>query len=302
MKQGGHSPPTDTLWSRPGSPRHRHRLPSGARPRGARRAPGERYRAVSAARTRSKGPGGVSSSTAVVEDRDDAPTPPPAVSGESETVVLAVGSGYYHDGRVGPGRYASDLAPTFLTAVTAGHLVLRSLFEEMGAPQGSTIDARCDRWSLRFGAEIGQAQFVEHDTAPGTDADAAGGRGDADEWVRGLVATRDANHGQALAAFEAEAADAVEAGAPQRAAIAYRSAAAAATAAGRADHANRLLRLAGKAYLEIAEKPETIPQGVFMAFREGARCFLEAGNLPLAHTCLSKAIAIGETLGYTAKQ
>jgi hypothetical protein len=219
--------------------------------------------------------------------------------------VLAVGSGYYHDGRVGPGRYASDLAPTFITAVTAGHLVLRGLFEEMGVPQGSTIDARCDRFSLRFGAEIGQAQFVEHDTDPVPDGDAEStgtSRSDADEWVRGLVATRDANHGQALAAFEAEAADAVEAGAPQRAAIAYRSAAAAATAAGRADHANRLLRLAGKAYLEIAEKPETIPQGVFMAFREGARCFLEAGNLPLAHTCLSKAIAIGETLGYTAKQ
>ena len=117
--------------------------------------------------------------------------------------------------------------------------------------------------------------------------------------MRGLVASRDADHAQALAAFEAEAAEAAEAGAPQRAAIAYRAAAAAALAAGRGDHANRLQRLAGKAYLEIAEKSETLPQGVFMAYRESARCFLEAGNLPLAHKCLSKAIAIGETLGYT---
>jgi hypothetical protein len=120
-----------------------------------------------------------------------------------------------------------------------------------------------------------------------------------DEWVRGVVAARDADHSQALSSFEAEAAEAVDSGSPQRAAIAYRAASAAARAAGRSDDANRLLRLAGKAYLDIAELSETIPQGVFMAFREGARCFLDAGNLPLAHTCLSKAIAIGETLGYT---
>ena len=113
------------------------------------------------------------------------------------------------------------------------------------------------------------------------------------------MASRDADHAQALAAFEAEAAEAVEAGAPQRAAIAYRAAAAAALAAGRGDGANRLQRLAGKAYMEIAEKSETLPQGVYMAYRESARSFLEAGNLPLAHKCLSKAIAIGETLGYT---
>ena len=117
--------------------------------------------------------------------------------------------------------------------------------------------------------------------------------------MRGIVASRDADHAQALAAFEAEASEAADAGAPQRAAIAYRAAAAAALAAGRGDHANRLQRLAGKAYLEIAEKSETLPQGVFMAYRESARSFLEAGNLPLAHKCLSKAIAIGETLGYT---
>jgi hypothetical protein len=131
------------------------------------------------------------------------------------------------------------------------------------------------------------------------DRPAPAGATGADSWVRGVVASRDADHAQALASFEAEANEAVAAGAPQRAAIAYRAAAAAATAAGRRDQANRLQRMGGKAYMEIAEKPDTLPQGVFMAYREGARCFLEAGNLPLAHKCLSKAIAIGETLGYT---
>jgi hypothetical protein len=225
----------------------------------------------------------------------------PALTAEGERVVLSIGSTYFHNGRVSPERYASDLAPTFLGSIAASHTLLSELFKEMGAPEGASIQANCDRWRLRFGSDMHQAQFsvVEQVAAAGTDAESAPGEGSgADGWVRGIVASRDADHAQALAAFEAEAAEAVEAGAPQRAAIAYRAAAAAALAAGRGDTANRLQRLAGKAYLEIAEKSETLPQGVFMAYRESARSFLEAGNLPLAHKCLSKAIAIGETLGY----
>ncbi len=221
---------------------------------------------------------------------------------DAERVVLAIGSTYFHDGRVSPDGYASDLAPTFLGSLAASHTLLRELFSEMGAPAAASIQAHCDRWHLRYGTNVNEAQFsVDEElstNATGSrsiSGDAAG----ADGWVRGLVASRDADHSQALAAFEAEATEAAAAGAPQRAAVAYRAAAAAAHAAGRGDHANRLQRLAGKAYMEIAEKPETLPQGVFMAYRESARCFLEAGNLPLAHTCLSKAIAIGETLGYT---
>ncbi len=221
---------------------------------------------------------------------------------EEERVVLAVGSTYFHNGRVGPERYASDLAPSFLGAIAASHTLLRELFKEMGAPEGASIQADCERWHLRYGSDVSQAQFSVDEqlsTNGAVGGSTAGNRAGADGWVRGLVASRDADHAQALAAFEAEAAEAAEAGAPQRAAIAYRAAGAAALAAGRGDHANRLQRLAGKAYLEIAEKSETLPQGVFMAYRESARCFLEAGNLPLAHRCLSKAIAIGETLGYT---
>ncbi|HVA03171.1 MAG TPA: hypothetical protein VMU64_05420 [Acidimicrobiales bacterium] len=228
--------------------------------------------------------------------------PNPSDTVGEERVVLAIGSTYFHNGRVSPERYASDLAPSFLGAIAASHTLLRELFKEMGAPEGASIRADCERWHLRYGSDLNQAQFSvdEQMTTNGAGAaSTAGDRTGADGWVRGLVASRDADHAQALAAFEAEAAEAAEAGAPQRAAIAYRAAGAAALAAGRGDHANRLQRLAGKAYLEIAEKSETLPQGVFMAYRESARCFLEAGNLPLAHKCLSKAIAIGETLGYT---
>lgn len=227
------------------------------------------------------------------------PPRPDGIDASQRSVVLAVGLPYFHDGRVGPERYASDLAPTLLGSVTAAHHLLKSLFEEVGALSGELIEAHCSRWRLLFGSEPGQAQMVEDGVAGEAHRPAAPERNGTDEWVRGLVASRDSDHAEALTAFQAEAEAAVAAGVPQRAAIAYRSAAAAARAAGRIDNANRLLRLAGKSYLEIAEKAETIPQGVFMAYREGARCFLEAGNLPLAHTCLSKAIAIGETLGYT---
>ncbi|HXQ44915.1 MAG TPA: hypothetical protein VN816_09780 [Acidimicrobiales bacterium] len=220
----------------------------------------------------------------------------------AERILLNIGSSYFHDGRVGPERYASDMAPTFLAVITASHSLLREFFTEMGAVPSAAVAARCDDLELRYGATPGEAQLVQCDvtadegpsTPTTTGADAT-----VDEWVRGVVASRDGDNSRALSAFESEAEEAVESGSPQRAAIAYRSASAAARAAGRADDANRLLRLAGKAYLDIAELSETIPQGVFMAFREGARCFLDAGNLPLAHKCLSKAIAIGETLGYT---
>jgi hypothetical protein len=235
-------------------------------------------------------------------DPHDAPPTEPTADG-AERILLNIGSAYFHDGRIGPDHYASDVAPTFLAVITATHSLLRELFTEMGASTSAAVTARCDTLELRYGTSPGEMQLVQCDPTPRegppVPATTNGTDGTVDEWVRGVVAARDADHSQALSSFEAEAAEAVDSGSPQRAAIAYRAASAAARAAGRSDDANRLLRLAGKAYLDIADLPETIPQGVFMAFREGARCFLDAGNLPLAHTCLSKAISIGETLGYT---
>jgi hypothetical protein len=234
-------------------------------------------------------------------DPRDAPGAEPTADG-AERILLNIGSAYFHDGRIGPDHYASDVAPTFLAVITASHSLLRELFTEMGASSSAAVSARCDTLELRYGTSPGEVQLVQCDPGPREGVPAlttTGTDGAVDEWVRGVVAARDADHSQALSSFEAEAADAVDSGSPQRAAIAYRAASAAARAAGRSDDANRLLRLAGKAYLDIADLSETIPQGVFMAFREGARCFLDAGNLPLAHTCLSKAISIGETLGYT---
>jgi len=212
-------------------------------------------------------------------------------------VVLSVGSGYFHDGKVTADRYAKDLAPAYLAAIAGAHTLLGAIFAEHGAA-ASMITSRCERWEVRFGPGEGQVELVE--LADGVGDHGTPGVADrrVGPWLRGVAADREGDHAGALGAFAKEAEDAVAAGVPQRAAVAYRSAAMAARQAGRSDEANRLLRLAGKAYLEIAELPETIDQGVFMAYREAARCLLDAGNLPLAHATLTKALAIGRALGY----
>ena len=137
---------------------------------------------------------------------------------EAERVVLAVGSSYYHDGRVSSERYASDLAPTFLAAIAASHTLLRELFNEMGATDSARIEAHCDQWHLHYGVDVSQAQFTVDAEVPtsGVDTRSPSGRGaDADGWIRGLVASRDADHAKALTAFEDEATQAESAGLPR---------------------------------------------------------------------------------------
>jgi hypothetical protein len=234
----------------------------------------------------------------------DAPSadgrPSPAGPEPSGTVVLAVGRAYFHDGTVGEGRYEADVPPTLLASIKAIHVLAQAVFAQVGALEGSEdagaeITVARHGWLLRLGPEPGQAQLLR----PGQGSPASPAPRDrrTHQWLRGIAALRQSDHAQALAAFEAEAAEAVAGGSPQRAAVAYRAAAASARSVGRADQCNRLLRLTGKAYLEIAEAGTTIPQGVFSAYREAARAFLDAGNLPLAQQCLNKALTVGEALG-----
>jgi hypothetical protein len=235
------------------------------------------------------GLGGAIASWPTQELDHDGPNPPVG------KVLLAVGPSYFHDGTVGEGLYEADLPLTLLATFEALHVLARAIFSEMGAARDAEVTVNCDRWLLRLGPGTGQAQLVQVDaSAPGTPA-----RNErrANQWLRGVAALRQADHPQALAAFEAEAAAAMAGGSPQRAAVAFRAAAASARSIGRADQSNRFLRLAGKSYLDIAEGANTLPQGVFSAYREAARAFLEAGNLPLAQQCLTKALAVGEALG-----
>ncbi|MGD0810586.1 MAG: hypothetical protein ABSA91_12910 [Acidimicrobiales bacterium] len=247
------------------------------------------------------GPAGANSSWPTQEPEHLGPNP---VGGK---VLLAVGPSYFHDGTVGEGLYEADLPLTLVATFEAMHVLARAIFSEMGAARDCEVTVNCDRWLLRLGPGTGQAQLVQVDEVtastsgtsgtPGTSGTQAPNERGANQWLRGVAALRQADHPQALAAFEAEAAAALAAGSPQRAAVAFRAAAASARSIGRADQSNRSLRLAGKSYLDIAEGSNTLPQGVFSAYREAARAFLEAGNLPLAQQCLTKALAVGEALG-----
>lgn len=121
-----------------------------------------------------------------------------------------------------------------------------------------------------------------------------------DRWEQGVAAAREGEHATALELFEKEAEEAVERGSHQRAAIAFRSASREAGWVGRRDYANKLLRLAGKHYLCVAESPETPARSVIQGFVAAAKCFLQAGNLPLAGACITRALATNETLSEIA--
>ncbi len=225
------------------------------------------------------------------EDEEPATADPLAGTG---SVVLAIGSPYFQNGTVGQGKYESELPPTLIAALQSVHALSRAVFAQLGASGESEVVVAADGWELKLGPEPGHAQVVRLD---GQGPQAVPTERRAHQWLRGIAALRQSDHGNALAAFQSEAEEAAANRLPQRAAVAYRAAAASARAVGRADQANRMLRLAGKHYLEIAEEPGTLAQGVFSAYREAARAFLEAGNLPLAHQSLTKAMAVGETLG-----
>lgn len=116
-------------------------------------------------------------------------------------------------------------------------------------------------------------------------------------WERGVKAAQAGAHTDALRHFEQEAEQLTARGVHARAALSYRCASAQADRLGRTDLANRLLRLAGKHYLSAAETPQTPHQAMRQAYEMAAKCFLQAGNLPLAETSIRQAISLDEVLG-----
>jgi hypothetical protein len=203
-----------------------------------------------------------------------------------------------------------DLSPDVVEPfVRAIEVLLRGLADAAGEPDSSalitlgslTIEYGSAGWSddtvriHRLGApeETGRPPAC-------TGAEAAPVSHDGDVWEQAMAASREGDHARALALFEEEAEEARAAGAEQRAAIAFRSASREASRVGRRDHANKLLRLAGKHYLFVAESATTPARGVVAAFVTAAKCFLQAGNLPLAGACITRALATSETLSEIA--
>lgn len=200
------------------------------------------------------------------------------------------------------GSVATEILDPFVRAI---EVLLRgladSLGEEAGGPAtvvfGSTV---IEYSSPGWGDDV--VRVYRTGAAPAGPASATGrvtdtGRQPRDRWEMGASAAREGDHASALRLFEEEAKDAEAKGLGQRAAIAYRSASREAGLVGRRDYANMLLRLAGKHYLNVAEDAHTSNRGKVQALVTAAKCFLQAGNLPLAASCIARATSAGEALG-----
>jgi hypothetical protein len=198
---------------------------------------------------------------------------------------------------VDEGNVATELLDPFVRAI---EILLRGLAQplgELGNPVtiqfGSTV---IQYSSPGWGDDTVSVYRTESVTADRTAAlsDSETDAGDAshravDRWELGASAAREGDHTLALELFEAEARDAEARQIHQRAAIAYRSASREAGWIGRRDYANKLLRLAGKHYLYVAEEPQTTARGKVQSFVTAAKCFLQAGNLGLAESCIARA-------------
>lgn len=210
------------------------------------------------------------------------------------------------------GNVATEILDPFVRAI---EVLLRGLAESFGEEMGGPATVQFGSTVIQYsspgwGDDVVRVYRTHAGTADAAldTANAGGeagveafgdgpGRRPRDRWELGASAAREGNHALALELFEEEAKEAEQNQVSQRAAIAYRSASREAGLVGRRDYANMLLRLAGKHYLLVAEEPRTSARGKVQAFVAAAKCFLQAGNLPLAESCIARARSGGEALG-----
>jgi len=168
--------------------------------------------------------------------------------------------------------------PDELVARIASHLRWRSFFAEAAAsPEQVVADPTPE--PVAPSAEATSATRSPADT--GEDA----------LWIAAAHAEQLGRHADALSLYLEEAERAEHRAQYARAAIAFRSASAMAGRQQHADLSNKLLRLAGKMYLTLAEDSK---QGhdIADAYVNAAKCFLLAGNLQLA----KKSVSIAESM------
>lgn len=199
------------------------------------------------------------------------------------------------------GNVATEILEPFVRAI---EVLLRGLADSLGEEASGPATVAFGSTVIEYSSPGGGDDVVRVYRSgpsplvpPGAGRSADAGRRPRDPWEMGALAAREGDHAGALKLFEAEARQAEENGQSQRAAIAFRSASREAGLSGRRDYANMLLRLAGKHYLEVAEDPDTSARGKVQSLVTAAKCFLQAGNLPLAATCIDRARSAGEALG-----
>jgi hypothetical protein len=203
----------------------------------------------------------------------------------------------HHDGTDG-GEVATELLDPFVRAI---EVLLRGLAQPLGE-LGSPVTIQFGSTVIQYSSPGWGDDTVSVYRTESVSADATAALSEpennhnpsrtkhvADRWELGASAAREGDHSLALELFEAEARDAEAHNIHQRAAIAYRSASREAGWIGRRDYANKLLRLAGKHYLYVAEEPRTTARGRVQSFVTAAKCFLQAGNLGLAESCIARA-------------
>jgi hypothetical protein len=210
---------------------------------------------------------------------------------------------------VDQGNAATEILDPFVRAI---EVLVRGLAESLGEESGAPATVQFGSTVIQYatpgyGDDVVRVYRTRSDNPAGdhkpTGAAGIGrdsGERPRDRWELGASAAREGDHALALELFEQEAHEAEANELPQRAAIAYRSASRAAGLIGRRDYANKLLRLAGKHYLFVAEYPQTSMRAKVQAFVAAAKCFLQAGNLNLAASCIARATSSAEALGEQA--
>ncbi len=168
--------------------------------------------------------------------------------------------------------------PDELVARIASHLRWRSFFAEAAAsPEQVVADPTPE--PVAPSAEATSATRSPADT--GEDA----------LWIAAAHAEQLGRYADALSLYLEEAERAEHRAQYARAAIAFRSASAMAGRQQHADLSNKLLRLAGKMYLTLAEDSKQ-GRDIADAYVNAAKCFLLAGNLQLA----KKSVSIAESM------
>ncbi len=167
--------------------------------------------------------------------------------------------------------------PEELVARIAGHLRWRTLLAEPTAPKKTAASAANPPASAA-------------PTPTATSSPPVSGGEDAG-WIAATHAEQLGRFSEALDLYLEEAERAERQLQYARAAIAFRSASAMAGRQQQPDLSNKLLRLAGKMYLQLAEDSK---QGsdISDAYVSAAKCFLLAGNLQLA----KKSVSIAESM------
>jgi hypothetical protein len=202
------------------------------------------------------------------------------------------------------GNAATELLDPFVRAI---EILLRGLAEPLGE-LGNPVTIQFGSTVIQYSSPGWGDDTVSVFRTESSSADATAALSDepvseaspslhaVDRWELGASAAREGDHTRALELFEAEARDAESRQIHPRAAIAYRSASREAGLIGRRDYGNKLLRLAGKHYLYVAEEPNTTARGKVQSFVTAAKCFLQAGNLGLAESCIARARSGGSAL------